>query len=185
MELNQHEPEHCPETPNLQTTAHPIPGPGRAETPAEVAFADVAHNQQHLEPDKEEAEQDEDADDAAPQKDEDGQEGAESKPPASETLSIHVHRSFSSGRTVIAVLSGTTDPYYHQEQHLDSLADSLALLPAIYGQATDQWTDAPRYPSHEPPAKESTISRSRFVPPLVNSAAAAQPSLTTQQAALF
>lgn len=122
--------------------------------------------------------------------DESGETAPETPPePTSETISFHIHRTIASGRTVITVLTGTTDPYHRTETSLARPEDALPMLPGIFLEAQAHWEHTPRYPASEKHAKPA--SGQRQTPPANSRNREQQPDsskvrqLDSQQASLF
>lgn len=107
-----------------------------------------------------------DAEQPESQEEDSSGESEEPEEPATETLSLHVHRTIATGRAVLSVITNSTDPYYRVEPNLDSLTNALPLLQQLYEDATAHWQNSPRYPeSPEHKPQPPTRTQPRNNPP--------------------
>lgn len=114
---------------------------------------------------------------------EDGEPQKE-EPPATETLSFHIHRNLATGRATLAVSASGTDPFYRTVDHLAALDEALAMIPDLHQEARAHWEQTPRYPESQ--AHKQTPAPVRRPQPQPSRTATAQPApAQTQQASLF
>ena len=182
----------------LQETAFTGEEPGSAENgeaPEEVEFTDISEGEpaQDAEdgqpPEEGEfidvSEDDDNPEEQDSQEEDSSSDADKTEEPAVETLSLHVHRTIATGRTVLSVITNSTDPYYRVEPNLDSLADGLPLLQQLYDEAAAHWQDSPRYPAspeHKPKPPARTQPRTDAPNRQQSNASQQQPA---QQASLL